>query len=155
LIPILNQWKDDPEALKDETNKQVEDTHDDIIAVIVLLGGKPDVGCASKKKRGLLGPIGDVINNLACLAEDLTKVSGNIIAGNVPAVTGVVSGVQAKNDELTEEDKEEDDQTEKENSEEQESTKEETTKKESTTEAPTITEEPTTTTEATTTTTGL
>ncbi|KAJ4265326.1 hypothetical protein NW762_004611 [Fusarium torreyae] len=155
LIPIINKWKDDPEALKDETNKQVEDTHDDIIAVIVSLGGKPDVGCAGKRKRGLFGAIGDIINNLACIAEDLTKVSGGITGGDIPAVTGAVSGVQAKNDELTDEENEDEDKTEEEKSEEEESTKQETTKKEeSTTEAVTTTEEPTTTTEATTTATG-
>ncbi|OBS28289.1 hypothetical protein FPOA_02230 [Fusarium poae] len=160
LIPVIDKWKEDPESLKDQTNKEVEDTHDDIIAVIVALGGSPDVGC-SNKKRGLLGPIGDIINKLACMAEDLTKVSGGIIAGNVPAVTGAVSGVQGKNDELTDEqqddDEDEDDKTE-EKSEEQ-STKEKSTEA-TTTEAPTTTQAPTsteesTTTEATTTTTGM
>jgi hypothetical protein len=156
LIPIINKWKDDPESLKDETNKEVEDTHDDIIAVIVLLGGKPDVGCSGK--RGLLGPIGDIINKLACMAKDLAEVSGGIIAGNVPAVTGAVSGVQGKNDELTDENKDEDEKSDEKS--EEESTKQEETTKEKSTEAPTTTEAPTstvesTTTEATTTTTGL
>jgi hypothetical protein len=161
LIPVIDKWKEDPESLKDETNKEVEDTHDDIIAVIVALGGKPDVGCASKK-RGLLGPIGDIINKLACMAEDLTKVSGGIIAGNVPAVTGAVSGVQGKNDELTDEQQDEDedeDEKSEEKSEEkstkqEESTQEKSTEASTTTEAPTTTEVPTTT-EATTTTTGM
>ncbi|KAI7760733.1 hypothetical protein LZL87_007945 [Fusarium oxysporum] len=156
LIPIINKWTEDPESLTDETNKEVEDTHDDIIAVIVSLGGKPDVGC--NKKRGLLGPIGDIINKLACMAQDLTNISGGIIAGNVPAVTSVVPQVQSQNDDLTEEDEE--NQSQEEQSKEESTKQEETTKKESTTEAPTTTEVPTsteesTTTEATTTTTGL
>ncbi|KAF4333315.1 hypothetical protein FBEOM_12869 [Fusarium beomiforme] len=157
LIPVINKWTEDPESLTDETNKQVEDTHDDIIAVIVSLGGKPDVGC--NKKRGLLGPIGDIINKLACMAQDLTNISGNIIAGNVPAVTGAVPGVQSQNDDLT--DKEEENQSDEEQSKEESTKQEESTKEESTTEpptttdAPTSTEESTTTAEATTTTTGL
>ncbi|SPJ78516.1 uncharacterized protein FTOL_06905 [Fusarium torulosum] len=156
LIPVINKWKDDPESLKEQTNKEVEDTHDDIIAVIVLLGGKPDVGCSGK--RGLLGPIGDIINKLACMAKDLVEVSGGIIAGNVPAVTGAVSGVQGKNEELTDEKKDEDEKSEEKSKEE--STKQEETTKEKSTEAPTTTEAPTstvesTTTEATTTTTGI
>ncbi|CAF3535155.1 unnamed protein product [Fusarium graminearum] len=146
LIPIINKWTDDPESLTDETNKQVEDTHDDIIAAIVFLGGKPDVGC--NKKRGLLGPIGDVINKLACMAQDLTKISGNIIAGNVPAVTGAVPGVQSQNEDLTEE---EENKSDKEESKEESTKQEETTKKESTTETPTTTEAPTSTEESTTT----
>ncbi|WZH50413.1 hypothetical protein QYS62_011657 [Fusarium acuminatum] len=141
LIPVINKWKDNPESLKEETNKEVEDTHNDIIAVIVLLGGKPDVG------------------SLACMAKDLKEVSGGIIAGNVPAVTGAVSGVQGKNDELTDEKNEEEEEKSEEKSEE-ESTKQEETTKEKSTDAPTTTEAPTsteesTTTEATTTTTGL
>ncbi|KAF6512737.1 hypothetical protein HZS61_007543 [Fusarium oxysporum f. sp. conglutinans] len=153
LIPIINKWAEDPKSLTDETNKKVEDTHDDIIAVIVGLGGKPDVACNKKrglgmrrlKRRGLLGPIGDVINKLACMAQDLTKISSNIIAGNVLAVASVIPEVKSQNDDLTEEE-------ENKSKESKESTKQETTKKESTTEKPTSTEEPTTT-EATTTTT--
>ncbi|EGU85296.1 hypothetical protein FOXB_04189, partial [Fusarium oxysporum f. sp. conglutinans Fo5176] len=153
LIPIINKWAEDPKSLTDETNKKVEDTHDDIIAVIVGLGGKPDVACNKKrglgmrrlKRRGLLGPIGDVINKLACMAQDLTKISSNIIAGNVPAVASVIPEVKSQNDDLTEEE-------ENKSKESKESTKQETTKKESTTEKPTSTEESTTT-EATTTTT--
>ncbi|KAK2926411.1 hypothetical protein FoTM2_013277 [Fusarium oxysporum f. sp. vasinfectum] len=153
LIPIINKWAEDPKSLTDETNKKVEDTHDDIIAVIVGLGGKPDVACNKKrglgmrrlKRRGLLGPIGDVINKLACMAQDLTKISSNIIAGNVPAVASVIPEVKRQNDNLTEEE-------ENKSKESKESTKQETTKKESTTEKPTSTEESTTT-EATTTTT--
>ncbi|KAM0227734.1 hypothetical protein ACHAPO_011302 [Fusarium lateritium] len=152
LIPIINKWTEDPESLTDETNKEVEDTHDDIIAVIVGLGGKPDVGCNKKrglemrrlKRRGLLGPIGDVINKLACMAQDLTKISSSIIAGNVPAVTSVIPQVKSQNEDLTEEE-------ENKSNESKESTKKETTN-ESTTEKPTSTEESTTT-EATTTTT--
>jgi hypothetical protein len=152
LIPVINKWKDDPESLKDQTNKEVEDTRDDIIAVIVLLGGKPDVGCVTKK-RGLLGAIGDVINKLACMAKDLTEISGGIIAGNVPAVTGAVPGVQSSNDELTEEENDDDDDDKTEEKSEEESTKqEESTKEESTTQAPTTTEAPTSTEESTTTT---
>ncbi|KAH6953375.1 hypothetical protein DER45DRAFT_598058 [Fusarium avenaceum] len=152
LIPVINKWKDDPESLKDQTNKEVEDTRDDIIAVIVLLGGKPDVGC-SNKKRGLLGAIGDVINKLACMAKDLTEISGGIIAGNVPAVTGVIPGVQSSNNELTEEENDDDDDDKTEEKSEEESTKqEESTKEESTTQAPTTTEAPTSTEESTTTT---
>ncbi|KAH7004289.1 hypothetical protein EDB82DRAFT_571302 [Fusarium venenatum] len=151
LIPVIDKWKEDPESLKDQTNKEVEDTHDDIIAVIVALGGSPDVGC-SNKKRGLLGPIGDVINKLACMAEDLTKVSGGIIAGNVPAVTGAVSGVQGKNDELTDEqqddDEDEDDKTEEKS---EEKSTEKSTEAPTTTQAPTTTEVPTSTEESTTT----
>ncbi|GKU11722.1 unnamed protein product, partial [Fusarium langsethiae] len=156
LIPVIDKWKEDPESLKDETNKEVEDTHDDIIAVIVALGGSPDVGC-SNKKRGLLGPIGDIINKLACMAEDLTKVSGGIIAGNVPAVTGAVSGavsgVQGKNDELTDEqqDDEDEDEDKTEEKSEEQSTKEKSTEAPTTTVAPTSTEESTTTEAATTT----
>ncbi|KAI3565780.1 meiotically up-regulated gene family-domain-containing protein [Fusarium oxysporum f. sp. albedinis] len=153
LIPIINKWAEDPKSLTDETNKKVEDTHDDIIAVIVGLGGKPDVACNKKrglgmrrlKRRGLLGPIGDVINKLACMAQDLTKISSNIIAGNVLAVASVIPEVKSQNDDLTEEE-------ENKSKESKESTKQETTKKESTTEKPTSTEESTTT-EATTTTT--
>ncbi|KAJ4263313.1 hypothetical protein NW762_006131 [Fusarium torreyae] len=132
LIPIINKWAEDPESLTDETNKKVEDIHDDIIAVIVGLGG-------------LLGPIGDAINKLACMAQDLTKISNNIIAGNVPAVTSVIPEVKSQNDDLTEEE-------ENKSRESKDSTKQETTKKESTTEKPTSTEESTTT-EATTATT--
>ncbi|KAM0268171.1 hypothetical protein ACHAPA_005253 [Fusarium lateritium] len=152
LIPIINQWKDNPESLKDETNKEVEDTRDNIIAVIVSLGGKPDVGCATKK-RGLLGAVGDVINKLACMAKDLTEISGGIIAGNVPAVTGAVPGVQSSNDDLTEEENDDDDDDKTEEKSEEESTKQEesTTQVPTSTEAPTTTEESTTTTEATTT----
>ncbi|GKU08628.1 unnamed protein product [Fusarium langsethiae] len=146
LIPIINKWAEDPKSLTDETNKKVEDTHDDIIAVIVGLDGKPDVACNKNrglgmrrlKRRGLLGPIGDVINKLACMAQDLTKISSNIIAGNVPAVTSVIPEVKSQNDGLTEEE-------ENKSKEGKESTKQETTKKESTTEKPTSTEEYTTT----------
>ncbi|KAG5787654.1 hypothetical protein H9Q69_013279 [Fusarium xylarioides] len=158
LIPIINKWTEDPEST-DDTNKEVEDTCDDIIAVIVSLGGKPDVGC-NNKKRGLLGPIGDIINKLACMAQDLTKISGSILAGNVPAVTSVIPEVKSQNDDLTEEEENKSNDNESKESKE-ESTKQETTKKESTTEAPTTTEKPTSTeesttiTEATTTTTGL
>ncbi|KAF5023111.1 hypothetical protein F66182_4868, partial [Fusarium sp. NRRL 66182] len=151
LIPIINSWSEDPENLKDQTNQDVEDVHDDIIAAIVFLGGKPDVGCAGKKKRGLLGSIGDIINNLACMAKDLTDISGNIIAGNVPAVTGAVAGVQAKNDELTDEQQEEEEEKSEEKSEEESTKQEETSQKESSTEAPSTTEAPTST-EVTTTT---
>jgi hypothetical protein len=143
LIPIINKWTEDPESLTDETNKKVEDTHDDIIAVIVGLGGKPDIACNKKrglgmrrlKRRGLLGPIGDVISKLACMAQDLAKISSNIIAGNVPAVTSVIPEVKSQNDDLTEEEENKGKES-----------------KESTTEKPTSTEESTTT-EATTTTT--
>ncbi|OBS20020.1 hypothetical protein FPOA_11741 [Fusarium poae] len=150
LIPIINKWAEDPDSLTDETNKKVEDTHGDIIAVVVGLGGKPDVACNKKrglgmrrlKGRGLLGPIGDVINKLACMAQDLTKISSNIIAGNVPAVTSVIPQVKSQNDDLTEEE-------ENKSNESKDSTKQETTKQ-ATTESPTSTEESTTT-EATTT----
>ncbi|KIL83907.1 hypothetical protein FAVG1_12884 [Fusarium avenaceum] len=152
LIPIINKWIEDPESLTDETNSKVDDTHDDIIAVIVGLGGKSDIVCNKRrgfgmrrlKRRGLLGSIGDVINKLACMAQDLTKISSNIIAGNVPAVTSVIPEVKSQNDDLTEEEENKGRQSK------------ESTKKESTTESPTSIEESTTTeattTEATTTT---
>ncbi|RSM10884.1 hypothetical protein CDV31_007012 [Fusarium ambrosium] len=132
LIPIIDSWKEDPENLKDETKDKVDDVHDDIIAVIVSLGGDPNQDCAGKRKRGLLGPIGDIINSLVCIAKDLADISGNIVVGNIPAVTGTTSGVQSQTEELTEEEKDEDKTDEKS---EQESTEQE----ESTTEEPTST----------------
>ncbi|KAL9563853.1 hypothetical protein ACKAV7_012025 [Fusarium commune] len=145
LIPIINKWTEDPESLTDDTNKEVEGTHDDIIAVIVLLSGKPDVGC---NKQGVLGPIGDIINKLACMAQDLTNISGSIIAGNVPAVTNVVTQVQSQNDDLTE--KNEENQSQGEQRKEESAKQEETTKKE-----PLTSREELTTTEATIVNTGL
>ncbi|RSL70883.1 hypothetical protein CEP53_001765 [Fusarium sp. AF-6] len=130
LIPIIDSWKDDPENLKDETKDKVDDVHDDIIAVIVGLGGDPNQDCAGKRKRGLLGPIGDIINSLVCIAKDLTDISGNIVVGNIPAVTGTTSGVQSQTEELTEEEKDEDktdEKTEQESTEQEESTTEEPT----------------------------
>ncbi|KAF5247456.1 hypothetical protein FANTH_6364 [Fusarium anthophilum] len=152
LIPIINRWTKDPKSLIDETNKKVENTHDDIIAVIVGLGGKPDVPCNKRRglrmrrleKRGLVGPIGDVIKKLACMAQDLTKMSSNIIAGNVMAVTSFIPEVKNKNDDLTEEE-------ENKRKETKESTKQKTTK-EPVTEKPSSTEESTTTEDTTTTT---
>ncbi|WZH40824.1 meiotically up-regulated gene family-domain-containing protein [Fusarium acuminatum] len=152
LIPIINKWIEDPESLTDETNNKVDDTHDDIIAVIVGLGGKPDIACNKKrrlgmrrlKRRGLLGPIGDVINKLACMAQDLTKISSNIIAGNVPAVTSVIPEVKSQNDDLTEEEENKSRESKESTTERPTSTEESTTTEATTTEA--------TTTEATTTT---
>ncbi|KAJ3460654.1 hypothetical protein MRS44_011521 [Fusarium solani] len=132
LLPIIDSWKDDPENLKDETKDKVDDVHDDIIAVIVSLGGDPNQDCAGKRKRGLLGPIGDIINSLVCIAKDLTDISGNIVIGNVPAVTGATGGVQSQTEDLTEEDKDDDKTDEK-------SEQESTEKEESTTEEPTST----------------
>ncbi|KAH7255976.1 meiotically up-regulated gene family-domain-containing protein [Fusarium tricinctum] len=152
LIPIINKWIEDPESLTDETNNKVDDTHDDIIAVIVGLGGKPGIACNKKrrlgmrrlKRRGLLGPIGDVINKLACMAQDLTKISSNIIAGNVPAVTSVIPEVKSQNDDLTEEEENKSRESKESTTERPTSTEESTTTEATTTEA--------TTTEATTTT---
>ncbi|KAF5664464.1 hypothetical protein FHETE_7055 [Fusarium heterosporum] len=153
LIPIINQWTNEPDSRKDETSKKVEKTRDDVIGVIVALGGKPDVGC-STKKRGLLGPIGDIINKLACTAKDLTSVSSNIIIGNVPAVTGAITGVQVNINNLTGSEnlnKDKDGDKDKDTKQKEESSKQEETSK-ATTESPSTTSEATTTTEASTTT---
>ncbi|KAF5002477.1 hypothetical protein FGRMN_302 [Fusarium graminum] len=148
LIPIINQWTNEPDNRKDETKKEVEKTRDDVIGVIVALGGKPDVGC-SNKKRGLLGPFGDIINKLACTALDLTHVSTNIVIGNVPAVTGAISGVQVNINKLTA--SENDNKDKDKDKDEDKSTKQEETSK-ATTESPSTTSEATTTTSASTTT---
>ncbi|KAF4468285.1 hypothetical protein FALBO_4823 [Fusarium albosuccineum] len=116
LIPIIDSWKEDPENLKDETKDKVDDVHDDIVAVIVGLGGDPNQDCT---------PGINILNTLICIAKDLTEISGNIVAGNVPAVTGATDSVQSQNDDLNEEEKEEeksDEQSEEESTEEPTST---------------------------------
>ncbi|KAF4458075.1 hypothetical protein F53441_83 [Fusarium austroafricanum] len=162
LMPVIDQWKNNQEGLRDETNKEIEDTRNDIVGLIKQLGGDPSVGCGGKKikARGLLDFITNTISTLACMAEGLGKVAGGVMAGNVPAATGAAAGVQAKNGELDnqKDDKKDDDEKSDEKSEEK-STKQESTKQESssakTTEATststeaasTSSEEPTTTTE--------
>ncbi|KAF9771263.1 hypothetical protein IL306_011103, partial [Fusarium sp. DS 682] len=154
LMPIINQWKDNPEGLKEETYKSIEETRDNIIAVIAGLGGSPNVGCAGKKikRRGFLGPIGDIINTLACMAEGLTKVAGGVMAGNVPAVTGAATGVQTQNDNLNDQKDDDKKSDEKESTKKEESTKQESSSEKTTEAASTSTEGSTTTTEASTTT---
>ncbi|KAK7409426.1 hypothetical protein QQX98_008387 [Neonectria punicea] len=126
LVPIINFWKDDPEGLKDETKSTVDNVKNDIIGVIKDLGGDPNKGCDGKKKRGLVGAIGDIINSLVCIANDLTDVSGGIVVGDVTAVTGTISGVQSQTEDLTEEENDDDNKSSEEKS-EQESTTEEPT----------------------------
>ncbi|KAF4342832.1 hypothetical protein FBEOM_3241 [Fusarium beomiforme] len=126
LIPIINEWVKEPEKLKDQTDHQVKETRDEIVSVIVGLGGKPDAPCVGQKKRGLLGPIGNIISSLACLAQDLTKVSSGILAGNLPAVMGTIPSVQSNNKNLGDaKDEDKDNDKSKEN---RESTKQESTK---------------------------
>ncbi|KAH7163397.1 hypothetical protein B0J13DRAFT_35988 [Dactylonectria estremocensis] len=103
LIPIINSWKDDPERLKDDTKNTVDGVITDVEGVIAALGGDPKKGCDGKKKRGLLGAIGDIINSLVCIASDLTDISGGIVIGDVTAVTGIISGVQSQTEDLTDE----------------------------------------------------
>ncbi|KAH6964528.1 hypothetical protein HG530_003898 [Fusarium avenaceum] len=86
LTPKIDQWKQDPEAVKDETNKDVQDAHDDVIAAIVLLEGSPAIPCVP-------GPIG-IVNQLTCAASGLTEASSAIIAGNVTAVSSAISDIE-------------------------------------------------------------
>jgi hypothetical protein len=76
LIPIINKWIKDPKSLTDKTNNKVNDIYNDIIAMIIGLYGKPNIAYNKKrglrmqrlKRRGFLGPIGDIINKLAYMA---------------------------------------------------------------------------------------
>ncbi|KAM5341443.1 hypothetical protein ACJ41O_014474 [Fusarium nematophilum] len=132
LVPIINSWKDDPENLKDETKDKVDEVKDHVIAVIKSLGGDPDKGCDGKRRRGLLGAIGDIINSLVCITQDLTDISGGIIVGDVTGVTGTITGVQSKTEDLTEEEKEDEDDNSTEEKSEQESTEQESSTEEPT-----------------------
>ncbi|KAH8686198.1 hypothetical protein BGZ61DRAFT_392794 [Ilyonectria robusta] len=128
LIPIINSWKDNVDALKDETKNKVDEVKDHVLAVIKDLGGDSTKGCDNKRKRGLLGFIGDIVNSLVCIAQDLTDISSNIVIGDVTAVTSVISGVQSTTEELTdEENNDQSDQNSEQESTEQQSSTEEPT----------------------------
>ncbi|KAH7118659.1 hypothetical protein B0J13DRAFT_569518 [Dactylonectria estremocensis] len=103
LIPIINSWKVDPDNLLDETKNQVDQVKDHVIEVIKELGGDSNQGCDGKKRRGLLGAIGDIINSLVCIAQDLTDISVNIVNNDVTAVTSIISTIQTETEDLTDE----------------------------------------------------
>ncbi|KAH7009573.1 hypothetical protein EDB80DRAFT_775982 [Ilyonectria destructans] len=127
LIPIINSWKDNVENLKDETKNAVDEVKDHVLAVIKDLGGDSTKPCDKKRKRGLFGFIGDIVNSLVCITQDLTDISSNIVIGDVTAVTSVISGVQATTEELTEEENDQSDQNSEQESTEQQSSTEEPT----------------------------
>lgn len=102
LTTKIEQWKEDPDDLKDETSKEVQNTRDDIIAAIVVLGGLPTVPCVPLKKRVPINPASAIINTLACTASDLAAVSSAIVAGNVPPAVNSLKDVESKLEELNE-----------------------------------------------------
>ncbi|KAF4972987.1 hypothetical protein FZEAL_9447 [Fusarium zealandicum] len=153
LIPIINLWKDDPVNLKDETLNKVDEVKDHVVAVIKGLGGNINQGCNSKRKRGLLGPIGDIINSLICIVTDLTDITRSIVVRDVTSVTNIVTRVETKNEELTDK-KNKEDENEDDKSTEEKTDVGSATEQKPTTEEPTKTTESTTTAEESTTTSG-
>ena len=107
LIPIINSWKANPTLLKSDTLNKINPIKSDIEDLISNLGAdSSSLGCGSKKKRGLLGTIGDIISRLSCIDEDLNSITNNINAEdvNVNAIDDFLDDLTSENDDLTDDD---------------------------------------------------
>ncbi|KAJ6002069.1 hypothetical protein N7522_007296 [Penicillium canescens] len=107
LIPIISSWKKNPDPLKTDTLNKVKNIRSEVEGLISDLGGSSSSsGCGSKKKRGLFGSIGDIINSLSCIDEDLQKVTDDINANNVDSIDDTLDELTEDNNNLTENDNE-------------------------------------------------
>ena len=89
LIPIINSWKANPTLLKSDTLNEIKPVKSDAEDLIPHLGGGSSCsGCGSKRKRGLLGAIGDMLNRLSCIDEVLHSITDDINADDIAATLG-------------------------------------------------------------------
>ncbi|KAI9837744.1 MAG: hypothetical protein M1819_006678 [Sarea resinae] len=103
LIPVINSWKASPTPLKTDTLNKVKSIKSDVEDLISDLGSdsssKP---CGSKKKkRGLLGPISDVVSSLSCIDEDLDNITDSVNADDTEGVESTLDDLTSENDDLT------------------------------------------------------
>ncbi len=105
LIPIISSWKAKPTLLKSDTLNKIKPVKSDVEDLISNLGGgSSSSGCGSKGKRGLLGTIGNIINRLSCIDEDLGSITDNINADDVVAIDNFLVDLTSENNDLTNDD---------------------------------------------------
>lgn len=102
LIPVINSWKANPTLLKSNTLNKIKPVKSDIEDLISNLSSiSSSSGCGSKRKRGILGAIGDIVNKLSCIDEDLDSIIENINADDVDAVGDSLDDLTSENNDLT------------------------------------------------------
>ncbi|KAJ5775420.1 uncharacterized protein N7511_000431 [Penicillium nucicola] len=108
LIPIISSWKKNPDPLKTEALDHVKEIQGKVEGLISDLGSpSSSSGCGSKKKkRGLFDSIGNLVNSLSCIDEDLNKVKDDISTNNVDSLDATIDELTQNNDNLTENDNE-------------------------------------------------
>ena len=105
LIPVIKSWKINPSSLKSDTLGKIGPVKSDVEGLISDLGGgSSSKGCGAKRKRGLLGAIGDIVNGLSCMAEDLGSITDHINANDVDAIDDPLDDLTSENDDLTNDD---------------------------------------------------
>ena len=102
LIPIIKSWKANPSSLKSNTLDKIGPVKSDVEGLISDLGGGlSSSACGSKRKRGLLGAIGDIVHGLSCIAGDLGSITDHINANDVDAIDDPLNDLTSENDDLT------------------------------------------------------
>ena len=102
LIPIINSWKANPTLLKSDTLNKIGPVKSNVEDLISDLGGdSSSSGCGLKRKRGLLGAIGDIVNGLSCIDEDLGSITDHINTGDVDAIDDPLDDLTSENNDLT------------------------------------------------------
>ena len=105
LIPVIKSWKINPSSLKSDTLGKIGPVKSDVEGLISDLGGgSSSKGCGAKRKRGLLGAIGDIVNGLSCMADDLGSITDHINANDIDAIDDPLDDLTSENDHLTDND---------------------------------------------------
>ncbi len=105
LIPIINPWKANPTLLKSDTLNKISTVESDVEDLIFDLGGDSSCSeCDSKRRRGLLGMIGDIINRVSCIDEHLNSITDDINADDVDTINDSLDDLTSENNDLTDDD---------------------------------------------------
>ncbi|KAL6714324.1 hypothetical protein ACLMJK_007747 [Lecanora helva] len=100
LIPIISSWKANPTSLKTDTLNKIKPIVTDVEDLIDDLGGDSSSGCSSKRKRGPLGSISDIISGLSCIERDLEEITSKVTS-DITDIDTSVDDLTTQNKDLT------------------------------------------------------